>query len=126
MDGATGPTGPTGADGATGPTGPTGDVSAIQIIPTANRYFYFPPSDLDLSSSVTIPAGDFTDDDGNSITQFSGLGANSFNNLFINGLMQPGNSHSISPTMLFFPAQSGIIFAGTPIIIETVEFTIQL
>jgi hypothetical protein len=107
-------------------TGATGDISTIEIVSTANRYFHFPPTDLNLSSSVTIPAGEFSDDDGNSVTEFAGLGTNSFNNLFINGLVQPGNLYSISPGMLFFPAQSGSIFAGTPIIIETVQFNLQV
>jgi hypothetical protein len=40
--------------------------------------------------------------------------------------VQPGNSYSVSPGMLFFPAQSGTIFAGTPIIIETVQFNLQV
>lgn len=124
--GETGATGDTGATGATGVTGATGDISTIEIVSTAQRYFHFPPADLDLSSSVTIPAEEFSDDDGNSVTEFAGLGTNSFNNLFINGLVQPGNLYSISPGMLFFPAQSGGIFAGTPIIIETVQFHLQV
>ncbi len=124
--GGTGTSGVTGATGATGVTGATGDISTIEIVSTANRYFHFPPADLDLSSSVTIPAGEFSDDNGNSVTEFAGLGTNSFNNLFINGLVQPGNLYSISPGMLFFPAQSGSIFAGTPIIIETVQFNLQV
>nr|WP_243126749.1 DUF4183 domain-containing protein [Clostridium sp. HBUAS56010] len=100
------------------------DISTIELIPTANRYFYFPPANIDLSSPVTIPASDFTDDSENNITEFSGLGPNSFNNLYINGMMQASSSYSLSSSALSFPPQSGTIFAGTPIIIETVEFTI--
>ena len=124
--GTTGPVGPAGPTGPAGATGPIGDISTIEIIPTANRYFYFPLTNLDLSSSVTIPSEEFSDDYGNSITEFAGLGANSFNHLFINGLIQPSNSYSISPDILIFPAQSGTIFAGTPIIIETVQFNVQV
>ncbi len=124
--GATGATGVTGGTGSAGATGATGDISTVEIVSIANRYFHFPPADLDLSSSVTIPAGEFSDDDGNSVTEFAGLGTNSFNNLFINGLVQPGYLYSVSPGMLFFPAQSGGIFAGTPIIIETVQFHLQV
>jgi hypothetical protein len=126
VTGVTGAIGENGATGVTGATGATGDISTLEIVSTANRYFHFPPTDLNLSSSVTIPAGEFSDDDGNSVTEFAGLGTNSFNNLFINGLVQPGNLYSISPGMLFFPAQSGSIFAGTPIIIETVQFNLQV
>lgn len=129
--GATGETGPTGATGATGVTGatgltgPTGDAAAIEIIPIANRYFYFPQTDLELSQGVAIPAGEFVDDEGIAVIAFNGLGATSFHNLFINGLVQPGNSYTASPDLLVFPAQPGILFAGTPIILETVRFTVQ-
>lgn len=128
----TGPTGPMGVSGATGPTGPTGpagatgEIPSIEIIPTASRYFYFPPENLDLSSSVTIPAGEFIDDDQNSITEFPGLSINSYNNLYINALIQPSNIYSVTSSSLSFSEQEGTIFAGTPIILEIVQFNVQL
>ena len=115
-----------GSTGPTGDTGPMGDFSTISFVPTASRYFYFPSTNLDLSSTVTIPAGDFSDDNENTITEFNGLRTNSFNNLFINGIMQPGIAYSLSNTSLIIPASSGTIFAGTPIIIEIIEINIQL
>ncbi|WP_301289791.1 DUF4183 domain-containing protein [Paenibacillus sp. 1781tsa1] len=138
LPGAQGPAGPQGepgqpgTPGAQGPTGPPGEqgppgtIPGIEIIPTANRYFYFPDTDLDLSASVTIPATEFTNDEGGSITEFAGVGLTSFNNLYINGIVQPGNSYSVSAERLLFSSQSGVIFAGTPIIIEVIIITTNI
>lgn len=138
LPGAQGPAGPQGepgqpgTPGVQGPTGPPGEqgppgtVPGIEIIPTANRYFYFPDTDLDLSASVIIPATAFTNDDGGSITEFAGIGLNSFNNLYINGIVQQGNSYNVSAERLFFSSQIGVIFAGTPITIEIIIITANI
>ena len=124
--GEQGVAGPPGAQGPPGPQGPPGSVPGIEIIPTVNRYFYFPDTDLDLSASVMIPAAEFTNDEGGSITEFVGIGPTSFNNLYINGIVQPENSYNVSAEMLFFPPQSGVIFTGTPIILETIQLTANI
>ncbi|WP_336758924.1 DUF4183 domain-containing protein [Paenibacillus sp. USHLN196] len=130
--GAQGEPGQPGVPGVQGPTGPPGEqgppgsVPGIEIIPTVNRYFYFPDTDLDLSTSVIIPATAFTNDDGGSITEFAGVGITSFNNLYINGIVQPGNSYNVSAEGLFFPPQNGVIFAGTPITIEIIIITANI
>ncbi|MDT9721032.1 DUF4183 domain-containing protein [Paenibacillus sp. ClWae2A] len=138
VPGAQGPVGPQGEQGqpgtpgVQGPTGPPGEqgppgtIPGIEIIPTANRYFYFPDTDLDLSASVIIPATAFTNDDGGSITEFAGIGLNSFNNLYINGIVQQGNSYDLSAESLFFSSQNGVIFAGTPITIEIIIITANI
>ncbi|TCM97809.1 uncharacterized protein DUF4183 [Paenibacillus sp. BK033] len=87
-----------------------------------NRYFFSPDTDLDLSLSTAIPANQFTNDDGAVTSEFTGVGPNSFNNLYINGIIQPGGSYDVSYAELYFPPQSSIIFAGTPIVLETVQF----
>ncbi|WP_256720529.1 DUF4183 domain-containing protein [Paenibacillus sp. ISL-20] len=70
-----------------------------------------------------IPAGQFTNDMGAPVVEFSALGPNSFNNLYINGILQLSNSYDVNSLSLFFPAQSSTIYAGTPIVLETVELT---
>ncbi|MFC9706614.1 DUF4183 domain-containing protein [Paenibacillus sp. NPDC056933] len=136
--GSPGPTGPKGEQGepglpgAQGPVGPPGEqgppgsVPGIEIVPAVNRYFYFPETDLDLSAPVTIPAMEFMNDEGDSATEFAGLGLTSFNNLYINGIVQPRNSYDVSVDMLFFPSQSGVLFAGTPIIVEIIRLTANI
>lgn len=76
--------------------------------------------------SATIPAGDFANDVGEAVTVFSGIGPNSFNNLYINGILQPGNFYDAEPLSLFFPPQNSMIYAGTPIVLETVELTVHV
>ncbi|KOY13167.1 hypothetical protein AMS66_29105 [Paenibacillus xylanivorans] len=129
LPGAQGLVGPPGAQGPVGPPGeqgPPGSVPGIEIIPTVNRYFFFPDTDLDLSDPVTVPAGEFINDEGGSVTEFAGIGLTSFNNLYINGIVQPGNSYDVSHDMLFFPSQSGVLFAETPIILETIQLTAKI
>ncbi|WP_167665990.1 DUF4183 domain-containing protein [Paenibacillus pabuli] len=138
LAGAQGPAGPQGEQGSPGipgvqgPTGPPGEqgppgsIPGIEIIPTVNRYFYFPDTDLNLSDSVTIPAGEFVNDEGGSVSEFAGIGLTSYYNLYINGIVQPGNSYDVSADILFFPSQSGVLFAGTPIIVEIIQLTVNI
>ncbi len=124
--GVAGEQGPPGVQGPTGPPGeqgPPGSIPGIQIIPTSDRYFYFPDTDLDLSNSVTVAAGEFVNDEGGSISQFAGIGMTSYYNLYINGIVQPGNSYVLTADSLFIPSQSGVLFAETPVIIEIVQLT---
>jgi hypothetical protein len=104
-------------------TGPFPDVT---IFPEVNRYFYMLTSDIDLTSPAAFPANLFTDDSGNMISVFSGLGPNSFNNLFINGILQEGNVYNASPNTLTLNPQSGTMYSGTPITLETVQFIAQV
>ncbi|MGF6355219.1 hypothetical protein ABIE27_003133 [Paenibacillus sp. 4624] len=124
--GVAGEQGPPGVQGPTGPPGeqgPPGSIPGIQIIPTSDRYFYFPDTDLDLSNSVTVSASEFVNDEGGSISQFVGIGMTSYYNLYINGIVQPGNSYVLTADGLFIPSQSGVLFAETPVIIEIVQLT---
>jgi hypothetical protein len=126
--GPAGPQGPAGTDGATGSAGPQGEqgppgpLPNITIIPMVNRYYYITSSDLVVSGPVAISANLFTDDAGNLITDFSGLGPNSYNNLFINGILQEGNAYSVSPNTLTLNLQGNTVYSGTPITLETIQF----
>ncbi|MNY33180.1 hypothetical protein D3C86_1674440 [compost metagenome] len=60
---------------------------------------------------------------GTSVKDFSGLGLESFYNLYINGILQPGNLYDVSLANLFLLEQSSTIYAGTPIVLETVQLT---
>ncbi len=96
------------------------------MLPTAARYFYQPETDLDLTASAAVAASQFTNDEGDAVADFSTLGPNSFSNLYINGIIQPGNSYSINRSELYFPPQSTTIYAGTPIVLETVQLTANI
>lgn len=73
-----------------------------------------------------LPANLFTDDAGNLINAFSGLGTNSYNNLFINGMLQEGNAYSVTPHTLTLLADGSTIYEGTPITLETLQFIAQV
>ncbi|MFC5648653.1 DUF4183 domain-containing protein [Paenibacillus solisilvae] len=121
--GLQGPPGPQGPQGTQGPPGPFPNVT---IIPVVNRYIYILSSDLVLTSPAAFSANLFIDDAGNIISVFSGLGPNSFNNLFINGILQEGNVYSISPNTLTLNPQGSTIYSGTPITLETIQFIAQV
>ncbi|MFD1178592.1 DUF4183 domain-containing protein [Paenibacillus puldeungensis] len=112
--GAAGPAGPQGPEGPPGPPG-----GAIAVTPSVFRYFYFPAADL--QGSEVLSANQFTDDKGNSISQFSGVGTNAYANLFINGMIQEGRLFQISEDALTLELGQDIILAGTPIIVENVQ-----
>jgi hypothetical protein len=121
--GIQGPSGPQGIQGPAGPPGPV-IIPDFIILPTAQRYFYIANSDIALPT--VIPANQFTNDDGESIVEFSDFDQNSYTNLYINGIMQAGSSYSISTNALIINDDQATIFAGTPIILETVRFSVQI
>ncbi|MGY5485685.1 DUF4183 domain-containing protein [Paenibacillus sp. ALE2] len=122
--GAQGVTGPTGAQGITGPTGPAPDISNIEIVPTAERYFYFTPDPIE--SSVTIMADQFSVDGVQGASQRFHVGSNSYANLYINGMLQERKLFSLTPSSLTIHLGEGeTISSGTPIIVEIVQFSVR-
>jgi len=92
------------------------------IIPTINRYFYIVTADIDLTNGVTLPANLFTDDNGNPVTEFTLFNPNGYVNLYINAVMQEGGAYKVTPDSLTLNPFNATIFAGTPIIIESLGF----
>ncbi|WP_128659473.1 DUF4183 domain-containing protein [Paenibacillus sp. 598K] len=126
--GAVGPVGPAGAVGPAGPVGPTGPQGVpgevtVSIIPTAYRYFHLPPGNI--SSTVILPASQFTDDNGRPVDGFEGMGSNGYTNLFINGVLQESSLYRISEQFLTLFLSGDTVLARTPIVIENVAFEAQ-
>lgn len=122
--GAQGIAGPTGAQGITGPTGPAADISNIEIIPIAERYFYFAPATIE--SSITIMADQFSVDGVQGAFQRFNVGSNSYANLYINGMIQESTLYSLTPSSLTIRLNEGeAILSGTPIIVEIVQFSVR-
>nr|WP_267893114.1 DUF4183 domain-containing protein [Brevibacillus laterosporus] len=71
-------------------------------------------------------ATQFTNDLGNLSTGFIGLGQNSYNNLYINGILQEGSLYVVNPNALIINPKGSTIFLGSPIIVEIVHFTVQV
>lgn len=92
------------------------------IIPIINRYFYIVTDDIDLTNGVTLPANLFTDDNGDPVTEFKLFNPNGYVNLYINAVMQEGGAYKVTPNSLILNPFNTTIFAGTPIIIESLGF----
>jgi hypothetical protein len=98
----------------------------MRIIPTVNRFFFIPTTDLHLNNPQTIPANQFINDSGNPVTSFPDLDHSSYLNLYINGILQEGGLYRLSTDALTIAPTGDSIYAGTSIIIETVQFSLQL
>nr|WP_150960368.1 DUF4183 domain-containing protein [Aneurinibacillus sp. XH2] len=128
--GTTGPQGVPGPQGARGETGPQGvpgpGIQDVIVVPEAARFFYVPSSDIVLTSSVTIPSAQFTDDNGAAASEFPKMGLANYSNLFINGMIQESSLYNISSTGLTISATRDTIYAGTPIALEIVQFSTRI
>jgi len=91
-------------------------------IPIINRYFYIVTGDINLTNGATLPANLFTDDNGNPVTEFKLFNPNGYVNLYINAVMQEGGAYKVTPDSLTLNPFNATIFAGTPIIIESLGF----
>ncbi|WP_042473363.1 DUF4183 domain-containing protein [Bacillus ndiopicus] len=92
------------------------------IIPTINRYFYIVTENINLTNGATLPANLFTDDNSNPVTAFTLFNPNGYVNLYINAVMQEGGAYKVTSNSLTLNPFNATIFAGTPIIIESLGF----
>lgn len=95
----------------------------IVIVPNVQRFFHETKNDISLDEPHTIPAHDFTDDQGRPVKFFSNIRTHSHTNLFINGMLQEGRIYKVSPHNLMIHSAGNDIIAGTPIIMEVLSFT---
>jgi hypothetical protein len=95
----------------------------ITIAPLANRYYYIVEFDLTSPDPIDIPANIFKDDLGDFTDGFSGLGPNSYNNLFINGILQIEKTYSVSSNLMTLNTEGTTIYKGAPITLEIVQFS---
>ncbi|KQX46681.1 DUF4183 domain-containing protein [Paenibacillus sp. Root444D2] len=121
--GTQGPQGPQGTQGAPGPSGPI-IIPIVNSLLTADRYLFIANTDVTLPT--VIPANQFTNDENESVAEFTDLNQNSYANLYINGIMQVGASYNVSTNALTIITGNDTIFAGTPIILEIVRLSIQI
>ncbi|WP_051029601.1 DUF4183 domain-containing protein [Brevibacillus massiliensis] len=124
--GPIGPEGPQGPPGPQGPIGPPGTVGTISIVPSVQRYFYIADEDIELTSPAVLAAEQFTNDAGETVSEFTGLGQYSYYNLYVNGIMQEGRMYGLTPEALIMSASGDKIYSGTSIIIETIQFSVEI
>ncbi|MFC9541869.1 DUF4183 domain-containing protein [Lysinibacillus sp. NPDC056959] len=96
----------------------------VNVHATSTRFFDVLAANLTVADGTTILATAFLDDSGNAATTFPVV-ANGYYNFYINGVLQEGDSFTISATELTFNGVTGTITAGTPLVVEAVELVTQ-
>lgn len=96
----------------------------VNVTGTSRRFFNVLDTVLQVVDGTTIDVAEFLDDSGNVATAFPVV-VNGYYNLYINGVLQEGDSYTISETELTFNGVEGTINARTPLVIEAVEFVTQ-
>ena len=104
--------------------------TTTDVIPTNTRFFYVTTTETAAGATLTIDAGSFFQDDGSAATALPALDAeNSYYNVFINGVLQMDgiSTYTAGATgdgslAITVPEGGGSIPAGTPIVLETVQF----
>nr|WP_283571200.1 DUF4183 domain-containing protein [Paenibacillus brevis] len=129
LQGIPGPQGLEGPQGIPGPQGPQGipgtiDLSSIEVIPSSSRYFYI--ADESMDGTVILSARRFTDDAGAAITHFPEETSNSYNHLFINGMLQEGRLFTTNGQTLTLNLGNDTVWAGTPVILEHVALKLEV
>ncbi|KNH15210.1 MULTISPECIES: DUF4183 domain-containing protein [Priestia] len=97
-----------------------GDITvatATSVAPTPARFTTFVTAPMVAGGVTSIPAGSFIDDVGATITVLPDVTANSYANIYINGVMQPTNVYTLSTTALNI---DDTVTVGAPVIVEFV------
>ena len=96
----------------------------VNVTGTSTRFFDVLTANLAVTDGTTIAATAFLDDSGTAATAFPVV-TNGYYNLYINGVLQEGDSYTISATQLTFNGVTGTITTGTPLVVEAVELVTQ-
>ncbi|MEY9976714.1 DUF4183 domain-containing protein [Lysinibacillus sp. RC79] len=97
----------------------------VNVTGTSARFFNVLATPLTITNGTKVAATSFLKDNGTAATTFP-IVTNGYYNLYINGVLQEGDSYSVSATDLTFNTVTGAISAGTPIIVEAVELVTTL
>ncbi|MGO1102246.1 DUF4183 domain-containing protein (plasmid) [Priestia megaterium] len=101
----------------------TGDVTVAtttSLTPAPARFTVFVTAPMVAGGITSIPAGSFIDDTGAAITTLPVVTANSYANVYINGVIQPTSVYTLSTTALNIDDE---VTVGAPVIVEFVTHT---
>lgn len=93
----------------------------VNVTGTSTRFFNLLAAPLVVADGTIMAATTFLPDSGDDAVNFPVV-TNGYYNLYINGVLQEGDSYTFTATELTFNTVTGTIFAGTPMIVEAVEF----
>jgi hypothetical protein len=92
----------------------------VNVSGNSTRFFNVLAAPLVVADATVVLATTFLNDSGTAAGAFPVV-ANGYYNLYINGVLQEGDSYTISATGLTFNDVTGTISAGTPLVVEAVE-----
>jgi hypothetical protein len=101
----------------------TGDVTVAtttSLTPASARFTVFVTAPMVAGGITSIPAASFIDDTGAAITTLPAVTANSYANVYINGVIQPTSVYTLSTTALNIDDEVSV---GAPVIVEFVTHT---
>ena len=101
----------------------TGDVTVAtttSLTPAPARFTVFVTAPMVAGGITSIPAASFIDDTGAAITTLPAVTANSYANVYINGVIQPTSVYTLSTTALNIDDEVSV---GAPVIVEFVTHT---
>ncbi|MDP9726334.1 hypothetical protein J2W44_005446 [Priestia aryabhattai] len=101
----------------------TGDVTVAtttSLTPAPARFTVFVSAPMVAGGITSIPAASFIDDTGAAITTLPAVTANSYANVYINGVIQPTSVYTLSTTALNIDDE---VTVGAPVIVEFVTHT---
>ncbi|GIO93700.1 MULTISPECIES: DUF4183 domain-containing protein [Paenibacillus] len=117
-----------GAPGPQGPRGEPGEVilPGVVVTPDVMRYFYTTDALVALDPPLIIPANQFTDDNGNAVSEIMEISQSGYANLYINGMMQEGRIFSVTPEALTLYSPGDVLLEGTPVILQVFQFNAEV
>ena len=90
----------------------------VNVSGNSTRFFNVLAAPLVVVDGNTVAATTFLDDSGTAATAFPVV-TNGYYNFYLNGVLQEGDSYTITATELTFNDVAGTISAGTPLVIRS-------
>ncbi|MEH7585308.1 DUF4183 domain-containing protein [Priestia megaterium] len=94
--------------------------TTTSVTPAPARFTVFVTAPMVAGGITSISAASFIDDTGAAITTLPAVTANSYANVYINGVIQPTSVYTLSTTALNIDDE---VTVGTPVIVEFVTHT---
>ncbi|WP_420743554.1 DUF4183 domain-containing protein [Priestia aryabhattai] len=94
--------------------------TATSVTPAPARFTVSVTAPMVAGGITSIPAANFIDDTGAAITDLPAVTANSYANIYINGVIQPTSVYTLSTTALNIDDE---VTVGAPVIVEFVTHT---
>lgn len=102
------------------------DKLSVSVSPKVQRFFFIPKADIPMLEEQVITSDQFVNDQGDVSTGFPVYNEEGYYNLYINGLLQENLLYRVNPHSITMASTGGTIYAGTPIILESLGFIVKV